>query len=192
LRLEQNEEKEKMNTINIVEEQKSKIYILGIYPRCPFYNSATAVLIILALITLGTIGIYLLNFWAAVAFLAYSILWYFVVMPYTLCKYCYYKVKETTVDKETGKATERLMPIEKWRETNGIDKHVGQKNWTYCMSIVWLLPIVLIVISFFSNFSIYALATLVGFLGVLVGNYYYMLRKKCPSCAIRDECHAAF
>lgn len=174
----------------MLEEQKSKFYILGIYPRCPFYKSITAVLIILALIGLGTIGISFLNVWLAVVFFAYSTLWYFLVMPFTLCKYCYFRQKETATDMTTGKTIERLMPIDKWRETNGIGKHVGQKNWSYCMSIVWLLPIVLMVISFFVNFSPFALAALVGFIGVLVGNYYYMLRKKCPTCAIKDECHA--
>jgi hypothetical protein len=174
----------------MLKRQKSKFYILGIFPRCPFYKSIDAVLIILALIGLGTIGIYFLNFWVAVVFFAYSVLWYFLVMPFTLCKYCYFRLKETSTDMATGKTIERLMPIEKWRETNGIEKHVGQKNWSYCMSIVWLLPIVLIVISFFTNFSLFALAALVGFIGVLVGNVLYMGRKKCPTCAIKEECHA--
>jgi hypothetical protein len=181
-----------MKTLNMVEERNSKLYILGIYPRCPFYKSVTAVMIILILIALGTWGIYYLNLWVAVVYLIFSLVWYFLVMPFTLCKYCYYKAKETTKDLKTGKIIEKLMPLDKWREINGIDKHVGQKNWTYCMSVVWLLPFVLIVISFFKNFSIFALIALIGFTIVLVGNYYYMMRVKCPSCAIQKECHAAF
>jgi hypothetical protein len=33
---------------------------------------------------------------------------------------------------------------------------------------------------------------LLGFVVVLVGNYYYMLRVKCPSCPIQEECHSSF
>ena len=181
-----------MKSMNMVEEQRSNLFIMGIYPRCPFYKSVQAVLIILILIALGTWGIYYLNLWAAVMYLMFSILWYFLVMPFTLCKYCFYKAKETTKDIETGKTIEKLMSLDKWREINGIEKHVGQKNWTYCMSIIWLLPIVLIAISFFINFSVFALISLIGFIVVLVGNYYYMLRVKCPSCAIQKECHSSF
>ena len=181
-----------MKTLNMVEEQRSNPYILGIYPRCPFYKSVQAVMIVLVLIALGTWGIYYLNSLIAIAYLIFSILFYFLVMPFTMCKYCYYKFTETTKVRETGKTFKSLMSLDKWRESNGIEKHVGQKNWTYCMSIVWLLPIVLIVISFFLNFSIFALISLIGFIVVLVGNYYYMLRVKCPTCAIQEECHSSF
>jgi hypothetical protein len=179
-----------MTRMIMVEEQKSKLFFLGIFPKCPFYKPLP-VLIILVLIALGTWGIYYLNFWAAVVYLIYSLLFYFLAMPFTMCKYCYYKVKETTIDKEQGKTIEKLLSVDNWREAY-LHKHVGQKNWTFFMSIIWLLPIVLIVISFFSNFSIFALISLIGFVVVLVGNYFYMLRVKCPTCAIQEECHSSF
>jgi hypothetical protein len=114
-------------------------------------------------------------------------------MPFVMCKDCYYNIKESAIDMATGKTIEKLMPIEKWRETNGIAKHLSRgKRTTWLMSIIWILPFVLIFISFFKNFSIIALFSLIGFAIVLAGNYYYMLRKKCPSCAIQKECHAAF
>jgi membrane protein YdbS with pleckstrin-like domain len=100
---------EKMKRMNMVEEQKSKLFFLGIFPKCPFYSSPIALLIILALIALGTWGIYYLNLWAAVAYLIYSLLFYFLAMPFTMCKYCYYKVKETAIDKEKGKTIEKLL-----------------------------------------------------------------------------------
>jgi hypothetical protein len=68
---------------------------------------------------------------------------------------------------------------------NGIEKHVGQSPWTVFTSIIWLLPIVLIVISFFSNFFAFAIIALIGFLGVLVGNYYYMLLKNAQHAQSR-------
>ncbi|MBY8985402.1 MAG: hypothetical protein KGD65_10060 [Candidatus Lokiarchaeota archaeon] len=51
----------------MVEEKKSKLFFLGIFPKCPFYNPLT-LLFIFALISLGTVGIYFLNFWAAVVY----------------------------------------------------------------------------------------------------------------------------
>jgi small-conductance mechanosensitive channel len=174
----------------MVEKQDSKLFILWIFPKCPFYKLIT-LLIILALIALGTVGIYYLNLWAAVGYLIYSILFYFLLMPLTICKFCYFKVKETTVEKEKGKTVEKLLTVDKWRESY-LKKHVGQKNWVIFMVIVWFLPIVLIVISFFLNFSIFALIILIGFIIVLVGNFFYMLRVKCPKCAIKEECHSSF
>jgi len=177
-------------SLNLVEEQKSNLFFLGIFPKCPFYKPVP-VLIILVLIALGTWGTYYLNLWAAVTYLIFSILFYFLVMPFTMCKYCYYNVIEPTIDKEQGKTIEKLLSVDNWRVAY-LHKHVGQKNWTFFMSIIWLLPIPLIIISFFLNFSIIAFLSLIGFIGVLVGNYYYMLRKKCPTCAIQEECHSSF
>ena len=176
--------------MNMVEEQKSKLFILGIFPKCHFYKPVP-LLIILVLIALGTVGIYYLNLWAAVAYLIYSILYYFLAMPLTMCKYCYYKVKETTIDKEKGKTIEKLLSVDKWSESY-LHKHVGQKHWVGLMTIIWFLPIVLIVISFFRDFSYIALISLIGFIVVLVGNFFYMMKKKCPSCPIVDDCQAGF
>jgi hypothetical protein len=173
-----------------VEQQQSNLFTLGIFPKCPFYKPVP-VLIILVLIAFGTLGIYFLNFWAAVTYLIFSIFYYFVAMPFTLCKYCYYRVTETTSAENNGEAVAKLVPLVTWREVY-LRKHVGQKNWTLFMTTVWFLPTVLIVISFFFNFSPFALTALIGFIAVLVGNWFYMLRKKCPTCAIREECHSSF
>ncbi|UCC57788.1 MAG: hypothetical protein JSW14_05285 [Candidatus Bathyarchaeum sp.] len=174
-----------------MEEQKSELFFSGIFPKCPFYKSVQALLIVLALIALDTVGICFLNLWAAVGFLVYSILFYFLAMPLTMCKYCYFKVKETTIDEDTGETIVKLLPLDKWRDSY-LQKNVGQKYWTGFMFIMWVAPIVLIGISFFLNFSIFALISLIGFIVVLVGNYFYMLKKKCPKCAIREECHSSF
>ena len=181
-----------MKRTDRVEAQKSKVLFLRIYPKCPFYKSAQAVSIILALIALGTVGIYFLSLWAAVAYLAYSLLWYFVAMPLTMCRYCYFKTTETTIDRDTGETVEKLLSVDKWSASYLQTFVKCGGRYTVFMSIVWLLPIVLIVISFFLSFSILALLALLGFVAVLVANYFYMLRKKCPSCAIKDECHSSF
>jgi len=174
----------------MTEEQNSKILYLGIFPKCPFYKPVP-LFIILVLMAFGTMGIYYFHIWAAVGYFIHSILFYFLAMPFTICKYCYYKTKETIVDKEKGKTTEKLLSVDKWRES-GLKKHVGQKNWALLMIIIWFLPIVLIVISFFLNFSIFALISLIGFIVVLAGFILYLLRVKCPKCAIQKECHSSF
>ena len=173
-----------------MEEKKSNLFVLGIIPKCLFYKPVP-LLIILVLIALGTWGIYFLNLWAAVGYSIYSILFYFLVMPLTICKYCYFKVTETTIDKEKGKTTKKLLSVDKWSESH-LHKHVGQKHWTWLMTMIWFLPIVLIVISFFREFSIFAVISLIGFTAVLVGNVIYMLRVKCPTCPIQEQCHSSF
>jgi len=178
--------------MKMVEKQKSKLFYLGIFPNCPFFGSLQAVLIILALIALGTVGIQFLNLWVAVGYFLYSIVYYFLVMPVWLCKYCYFNVKETTIVQDTGETIVKLLPLDKWQESY-CSKHVKHgKRWTWMMSIIWLLPIPLIVTSFFYSFSTYALLSLFGFIVVLVGNFFYMLKKKCPSCPIKECCHGGF
>ena len=175
----------------MVEEQKSKLFFLGIFPRCPYYKPLN-ILFVIALIALGTIGVYFLDLWVAVAYLIYAILWYFLVQPIVHCKHCYYKTKETTKDSTTGKAIENLLLKEQWVESC-LQKHVESgKKWGFNFFISWFLPIILIVISLFLSFSIFALITLISIIVVLAVTLSYMRYKVCPTCAIMEECHAAF
>jgi hypothetical protein len=159
--------------MNVALEQESELFYLKIFPKCPFFGSATALSIILALIGLGTWGTYYLNPWVAVGYLSYSIVFYFLVMPLTMCRYCYFKVTEAMTDEESGKTAEKLLSVDRWTKSH-LHMHV------------------LIGASLFLNFSLFALLALLGFVVVLVGNYYYMLRVKCPSCPIQEECHSSF
>ncbi len=173
----------------MVVEQQTKLSFLGIFPKCPFYRSALVMVLTLALIVLGTIGIYFLNLWAALVYLIYSTVFYFLAMPIRHCQYCYYKVKETTKEGET---IAKLLPLDEWKESH-LQKHVVcAKRWGYNFFTIWLIPIILIVISFFLNFSIFALISLFGFLVVLGVNFLYMRRKVCTQCAIMEACHASF
>ena len=174
----------------MAEEKNPDLFFLRIFPKCPFYKPVP-VLIILVLIALGTAGVYYLNYWVAVVYLIYSFLFYFLIMPLTMCKYCYFKVKETTTDNETGKTTEKLLSVDGWAKSH-LRLHVGQKGWSFALAIVWLSPFVLVGLSFLTSFSIFAVLSLIGFTIVVVGNFYYMLRVKCPSCPIQEECHSSF
>ena len=175
----------------MVEKKKSKLSFLGIFPRCPYYKPLN-ILFIIVLITLGTVGVYFLNLWAAVAYLIYAILWYFLVQPTVHCQHCYYKTIETSEDNTTGKVVENLLPKEQWVESC-LQKHVESgKKWGFNNFILWFLPILLIVISFFLSFSIFALITLIGFVIVWAVMLINIRYKVCPTCAIMEECHAAF
>jgi hypothetical protein len=160
------------------------------YPKCP-YNSVLLLGLRLGLIALGTVGIYFLNVWIAVMYLLYAVVFFFA-MPAKHCQYCYYKVREPTLDRENGKTRMELLPIDEWKESY-LKKHVDcGKKWGFNFIILWLGPIVLIGISLFLNFSIVALLSLIGFIGSLAVMLMYMRWKVCPTCAIMDECHAAF
>ena len=174
----------------MTDEKNSKNLFLGIYPKCPFYKPLP-VLIILVLIGLGTWGIYYFNFWVAMVYLIFSLIFYFLLMPFTMCKYCYFKVKKTVDDKESGKTTESQSSVEDWSKSH-LHLHVGQKHWVWPMFIIWVLPIVLTIVSFFLDFSLFAVIALIGFVAMVVGNYLFMVRVKCPKCAIREECHSSF
>ena len=136
-------------------------------------------------------GIYYFNPWVALGYAIFSILFFFLLMPFTICKYCYFKVKDTTKDKETGKTIEKLLSVNKWSKSH-LHKHVGQKNWVWPMFIIWFLPIVLIIIALVRDFNYLPLIALIGFVVVLARYIFYMLKVKCPTCPIREECHSSF
>ncbi|NVM27870.1 MAG: hypothetical protein HWN65_03420 [Candidatus Helarchaeota archaeon] len=170
----------------MVEEQNSKLFYLGIIPKCEFYT-LVPLTFIFGLIALGTLGIYFLNLWAAVGYSIFSVVFYFVDMPLGMCKYCYYRVKDPSTE---GK-TEQLLPKDNWVASH-LKLHAGQKYWSYFMMIVWFLPPVLIIISFFLGFDIIALISLIGFVGVLAVSLINMRRNVCTKCAIKEECWSTF
>jgi hypothetical protein len=176
------------------EEKKSKLFsdlfILKFIPKCPLYKP-TPILIILTYIALGTWGIYYLNLWAAVAYLIYSLSFTFLIMPFTMCRHCYFKVIETSIDEETGQTTEKLMTVDEWGKTL-LHLHVGQKKWAWPMFLMWFLPIIPIIVALVRGFNYLPLIALLSFVAVLVGNYIYMIKVKCPTCPIQEECHSSF
>jgi hypothetical protein len=87
----------------------------------------------------------------------------------------------------------KLLPKDEWKESY-LKKHVhrGKKLFPPLGLLLWLLPIVLIGISFLVNFSIISLLSLIGFIVTLALMLLYVRWKVCPTCAIMDECHEAF
>ena len=163
-----------------------------LYPKCPFNDSVLLLVLRLGLIALGTVGISFLNVWIAVVYLICSDGFFFVVSPVKHCQYCYYKVKETPLDRKKRKSIGKLLPVDKWKESY-LNKHVNcAKKWGFNFIILWLGPIILIGISFFLNFSLFALIFLIGFIVVIAIMMTHMKRHVCPTCAIKDECHSSF
>lgn len=159
---------------------------------CPYNNSVLNLLLRLSLMALGTVGLIFFNVWVSVGYLIYAVLWNFLIFPTIHCKYCYYAVKETTTDGNTGKSIKKLLPKDQWVESC-LENHVEcGKKWSKGFYILWFVPIILIIVSFFLSFSIYALLSLIGFIGVLAGMLYYTRQKICPTCAIMEECHSSF
>ena len=155
--------------------------------KCPFNTSAFQIVLRLVLMAVGTVGLIFFNVWVAIAYLIYYVAFFFLLMPLKHCQYCYYKEKEITIDGKEG-----LLPLDKWKESY-LKKHVAcGKKWEFNFFILWLLPIVLISISLFLSFSIFALIFLIGFIVVLATMLSHMKLKVCPTCAIVAECHAAF
>lgn len=162
------------------------------YPRCPYNNSVFLLVLRLGLIALGTVGIWFLHAWIAVVYLLYSVVFFFLAMPVKHCQYCYYKIREPGGEREKGKTRMKLLPLDEWKESY-LQKHVEcGKKWGFNFTILWLGPIVLIGISLFLNFSIFALISLIGFIGSLAVMVIYIKSRVCPTCAFMDECHASF
>ena len=133
------------------------------------------------MIAMGTWGISFLNLWTSLSYLIYSILVFSLILPLTICKYCFYKTKMSV-----------QFSVNKWRELY-LSKWVGRgKIVRIFMGIIWLLPMVLIFISFLVNFSFFGLLSLIGCIAVLGGNVIYMNHSVCSKCEINDICHSSF
>ena len=161
-------------------EHNSNLTFLRIIPKCPFYRPAR-LLIILAMVLIGTWGVSFLNLWLSVIYLVYSILVFGLILPLTICRYCFYKTKKDI-----------HFSLVKWKELY-LNKWVSQgKIIRVLMGIIWLLPIVLIFISFFVNFSFFGLFSLIGCIVALGVNVIYMNHRVCSKCTIKSECHSSF
>ncbi len=158
--------------------------------KCPYYRPLLQKVLKFGIMVLGTVGLIFFNLWVAVVYLIYYLFWTFWLMPVKHCQYCYYMVKETTTD--NGETTAKLLPKEKWVESY-LKKHVEcGKKWSFNFFTLWFIPIILIVISFFLNFSIFALLSLIGFVVMLALMLVHTRYKVCPTCAIMKECFEAF
>ncbi|MCP4762832.1 MAG: hypothetical protein GY870_13720 [archaeon] len=164
---------------------------LGPIQLCPYHKSVIVWLFRLSHIVLGTVGLINFNVWVAGLYLIYSIVFTFWAWPVKHCEHCYYSVAK--IDTMNGRTVKKLLPLDEWKEFE-LEKHVacGKNLFPPLGFLLWLLPIVLIGISLFLNFSIIPLLSLIGFIVGIGGMFGYVRLKVCPVCAIMEECHAAF
>ena len=158
---------------------------------CPYNRSVPIWIFRFGQMVLGTLGLIYFNAWIALFYLLYSFVVTFWATPVKHCKNCYFNV--ITEVKKNGKTIKKLLPKNEWKELY-LKKHIncGKRFFPLLSIPLWFLPIVLITISFFWNFSTTALLSLIGFIVFLAALLLYVRRKVCPTCAIMEECHAAF
>lgn len=125
------------------------------------------------MVACGAVGLSYLNVWVSVAFIVLFVAYFFVIMPLTLCKYCYFK---TDAD------------LKEWEEKY-LQLHTkAMKKWGMGIFIVWLVPVIGIVVSFFVNFSVVAVICLVGFVAFLLWLPRQLSQTICSHCAIVEMC----
>lgn len=163
----------------------------GPLQKCPYNTSVLIWVFRSGQMVFGTVGLTFLNIWVAAIYLLYTFAFTFWAWPVKHCKYCYYNVN--TIDKKNGKTIRKLLTVDEWKESY-LTKHVdcGKKLFPPLSILLWIFPIVLIVISFFWNFSVIALLSLIGFIVLLGAQFLYVKWKVCPTCAFMEECHASF
>jgi hypothetical protein len=95
--------------------------------ECPGTGSTSHFILNLAMIALGAAGLYFLNIWIAVAYVAFFFVYFFVIMPVKACQYCYYRTD---------------VPLEEWKDKY-LDVHAtSMKMWGSGIFIIWLTPII--------------------------------------------------
>ncbi|HIH01398.1 TPA: hypothetical protein HA259_04870 [Thermoplasmata archaeon] len=165
---------------------------MTVWRKCPFYESKFQLALKLAIIGFGAVGLSALNVWVSAIYLAYSLLFFLLIMPLRHCRYCFYAVRDSGSDGAENGVAVGPLAVADWVESY-LEKHVEcGKRWSVNLFVLWIGPIVLIVVSFFLDFSILAVISLIGFVSMLAVMAADMKRNVCPTCAIRDECHASF
>lgn len=125
------------------------------------------------MVVCGSLGLSYLSIWASVAFIVLFLAYFFVIMPSTLCKYCYFR---TDCD------------LKEWEEQYLAVHTEAMKKWGMGIFVVWLVPVIGIVVSFFVNFSVVAVICLVGFVASLLWLPRQLSQDICSHCALVDMC----
>ena len=99
----------------------------GPMQKCPYNKSVIVWVSRLGMMVLGTVGLIFLNIWVAVVYLLYSVVFTFWVMPVLHCKYCYYNVKETTMENKNGKTSAVPINLEIFN-VRGLSGHSDHKQ----------------------------------------------------------------
>ncbi len=141
--------------------------------KCPATASKSRFFLNLIMVAFGAVGLYYLSIWASVAYILLFLVVFFVVMPMRMCQYCYYKVDSS---------------LEEWKEEY-LQQHADcVKKWGSAIFLIWGVPIVGIIASFFTNFSPVAVVCLVGFVALLSVLPMHLRKTICAFCEILEVC----
>lgn len=142
--------------------------------ECPATASKSRFGLNLVMIVLGAVGLYFLSIWIAALYVVFFLVYFFVIMPVKACRYCYYRSGDIT--------------LEEWKEKY-LDLHANcMKMWGVGIFVIWGAPIVGILISFYTNFSIVALLCLIGFVILLFVSNRHLRESICSQCAMLEVC----
>lgn len=141
--------------------------------KCPAAASKSRFFLNLLMVALGAGGLYFLSVWVSVVYLVAFFAFFFVVMPMTACRYCYFRT-----DASLGE----------WKEEYLQQHSDNMKKWGTGIFFIWGIPVVGIIASLFVNFSIVAVICLVGFVAILSVLPVHLNRIICAHCAILEVC----
>jgi len=141
--------------------------------KCPVTASKSRFGLNLPMVALGAVGLSFLSIWVSAAYIVLFFVFFFVIMPFKACQYCYFRVDS---------------PLEEWKEEYLQSHAESMKRWGSGIFLIWIIPIIGIIISFFLNFSIVAAACLVGFIAILSVSSAHLNRTICAHCAILEVC----
>jgi hypothetical protein len=142
--------------------------------NCPIHKNPTQLVLNLLMAAFGTLGLYYINLWLAISYLIFFVLFFFVIMPVKACQYCYFHIKELT--------------LEQWKEEYLELHEANWKKYGLGLFALWLIPIIGISISFFLEFEILALLGLIAFLAALISLQVNMRKNICPDCEMLPYC----
>lgn len=141
--------------------------------KCPATASQSRFGLNLIMVAFGAVGLFYLSIWASAGYIVLFFVVFFVVMPLRMCQYCYYK---------------RDTPLEEWKEEY-LQQHADcMKKWGSAIFLIWGVPIVGIVASFFVNFSLVAVVCLIGFVALLSLSSRQLRKTVCAHCEILEVC----
>ena len=142
--------------------------------KCPLHTNTMQRILNPLLIIFGTLGLYYLNLWFAIFYLLISVVFFMIIMPTKACQYCYFNSEGITLDQ--------------WKKEYAKLHEANWKKFGLGLFTVWLLPVIGIIISFFLEFEILALVTLILYISIFTVSQINFKKKVCPKCEMLPIC----
>lgn len=161
---------------------EKQIYEQGLeeYPKA---GTILGNLIMILWIALGTIACWFLYPLAAWIYLTFAIIMVFVVLRKLVCQNCYYYGKRCALG--WGKLSALFF---KKGSIGDFHKSIGIKLAPFTYGLLTLIPLVLIAISIFGEFSILKISVLVLLLLISFYSGAVSRKKTCADCKMRLIC----